>query len=170
MVAGLVEWAAKAAAGKVRWVSLVRTPLEQGERVAAMIRQAAVLEIPAEEADRSFDERAWRHAEYPTAPGMVVATDRRLMLVGNRNKVLREWRWEQVADMRMSPDMRAMVVRQAGVDDTVFPIIRQQFMLLSSPKSVEVATHLISLEGAWYLWQGKLDWWVRVLPDRFPAD
>ncbi len=98
---------------------------------------------------------------------MVVATDQRLMLVGNGNKVVRELPWESIASMRMSSNMRAMLVQEAGVEDTRLAIIRQQFMLLSAPKGVEVATHLISLEGAWYLWQGKLDMWLQALPGRF---
>lgn len=166
---GLTAWAQKASAGKVRWRSLVPTPVEPGEKVTAKVAQVAVVDIAADEADRGFDERAWKRGENPTTPGLVVATDRRLMLVGNGHKVKRQWRWEHVASMRMTSDLRAMLVQEAGVEDTLVAIIRQQFMLLSSPKGVEVATQLISLEGAWYLWQGKLDVWLNALPGRFPA-
>lgn len=165
--AGLVEWANRASQGKVRWRSFVPTPLRNGEMVAAMVRQVFLREVPADEAEQYLDERVWRHSDQPTEYGMVVATDQRLMLVGNRNRVLRELTWESVASMRMSADMRAMLVQEAGHEDTLLAIIRQQYMLLSAPKGVEVATHLISLEGAWYLWQGKLDMWLRSLPGRF---
>lgn len=170
VLAGLTESAHKARAGKVRWRSFVPTPIQPGETVTAVVRQIAVCEMPVAEAHRLLDERAWRKSECPRTPGAVVATDRRLMVVGNRQKVLREWPWERIASVRMSPTMRALLVQEVAAEDTVFAIIRRQFLLLSSPDGIEVATHLISLEGAWLLWQGKLDLWLQTLPARFPRD
>jgi hypothetical protein len=159
------DWAGKARAGKVRWGSLVGTPIRPGERLNAIVHSVIVREVPPG-TSADLDERAWHRSDQRSLNAAVAATDRRLLAAGNRKKVLAEWPWEQIAWVRMATNMRALLVKGTDEDRPMTAVMREQYMLLSSPKAVEVAAQLICLEGAWFMWQGRLDEWVAALPGR----
>jgi hypothetical protein len=152
---------------KVRWRTLVHKPLEPEESVRATVTATGFRQVSPDPAKQDLETRPLHKGDAPTVEGLTVATSDRLLLVGNGNRIKLEWSWESIESMTLGAGAQWLTFKEKGVDDHVTAILRMRKSLVSGPAPVEVASHLLTIEGAWYMWKGELDTWMAALPLRF---
>jgi hypothetical protein len=167
VLARTTQWYDQVRQDKVRWHTLVRKPLRPGEAVRATVTATGFREVSPDPAEQDLETGPFHSSDTPTVEGLTVATSERLLLVGNGNKIKLEWAWESIESVSMGKGAQWLTFKEAGVDDHLTAVLRMRKGLVSGPAPVEVAFHLLTIEGSWYMWKGQLDTWMAALPVRF---
>lgn len=142
---------------------------EPGERFAMTLQQ-----IQRRRVARTADGESLRAGEFADdrgklrTEGTLYLTDRRAVLMGNFRKQLAEWRWTDLADvkvLRAWAGVRFMANRDDEVDDAAVHVYRRA-VVVDMPER-QVALRLIRAEATFVMCSGRdLDAWLARLPER----
>jgi hypothetical protein len=143
VLAAIKDWRVKFEGGSVRVRGIRQPRLEPGERLA--------VRIPAVGAGGSGQGRT---------RGFLWVTDRRAFILGNRpDDIRREWRWEDLDAVRVTPDWNGVRLSRGGNVDVITSRTGGR------PTPRRLGTWL-KVEGGFALAQNRADEWLRELPDR----
>jgi hypothetical protein len=162
------KWYDTVTAGRVRWIRLRNNPLRKGERVTTTIPLTGARRVGLDPTPEELRTGPFVKTDPPTLEGLTVATNERLMLIDGP-RVLVDWPWESIENIHVGHGAQWVGVQDRNADDYLTAILRLKktagnFLV---PSPVEVASHLLTIEGSWYLWKGDLDRWMAALPMRF---
>jgi hypothetical protein len=160
------EWHDKVVAGKYRFRSLVKPPTREGESITAVVVNTGARTVSAHPTADELRQGPLVHDAPETEFGLTMATTQRLMLLGNGHKIKQEWAWQDLDKVEVGAGAQWLTVHPAGMEDEAVAILRRRMGLVGAPKPVEVAFHMLTLEGSWWLAQGKFDGWLSGLAAR----
>jgi hypothetical protein len=162
------KWYDTVTAGKVRWVRLRNNPLRKGEKVATTIPLTGARQVSMHPTPEELQTGPFVKTDPPTLEGLTIATNERLMLIDGA-KILVEWPWEAIEHIHVGPGAQWVGVQDRNSDGYLTAFLRLQKTAgnFLAPSAVEVAAHLLTIEGSWYLWKGDLERWMAALPLRF---
>lgn len=156
-------------AGGLRRIGLGQPDYDPGERLLLRLPQTARRRI-AVDADRDAVQRR-EFLDDPSAlrtQGTLYVTDRRATLMGNRRKLLGEWRWDAHAAVKVIYGWAGVrfIVRDGDTDsDAALHVFRP--LSIYDVSDQKVAIRLMSVEAAYVLATGRdYDAWLATLPLR----
>ena len=157
------------ASGGLRRIGLGQPDYDPGERLLLRLPQTARRRI-AVDADRAAIDRR-EFLDDPSAlrtQGTLYVTDRRATLMGNRRRLLGEWRWDTHAEVKVIYGWAGVrfVARDGDTEsDAALHVYRPLVLLDTSDQ--HVAFGLMSVEAAYVLATGRdYDAWLATLPLR----
>ncbi len=162
----LERWAERYAEGRVGDLAMARIERQPGERFAAWVPMVGVTEQQAAAPMSAWVRRPGSTGLKGRAEGVAYATSERL-LVTARRKVLYQWRWEDLFDVRVLPDFDGVVLARTADPEEVEVVAGEQrsFTINEGPR--KRALRWIKVEGAFAASRGTLDEWLRAVPQRF---
>ena len=154
------RWAPRFVAGELKDRGLFRPPYEPGERFACKLPHAAFQRLPgyAPAAAAQVDRRQ-------PATGLVYATDRRVLLA-DRGRVSREWRWTDLARVEVvSGFVGALLARDRG-DAEVDGLVDVERPAGFDLDAARYPARWVQLEACHAAAHDRLDDWLAALPGR----
>lgn len=168
-VAEMLAFRELLASGGLRRIGLGQPDYDPGERLLLRLPQTARRRI-AIDADRAAIDRR-EFLDGPSAlrtQGTLYVTDRRATLMGNRRRLLGEWRWDTHAEVKVIYGWAGVrfVARDGDTEsDAALHVYRPLVLLDTSDQ--HVAFGLMSVEAAYVMATGRdYDAWLATLPLR----
>jgi hypothetical protein len=166
ILTAMESWRPRFEAARVHFiVGLGQPKLEPGERYAGRVFQVGVHDV-----DPGAPMSAWGlkpGTSWGAPDGAVCATDRRVFLLGFRNRIRREWRWDGLASVALIPGAFGVALRP-GVEATTMTVLASQWnrFTLSRPVPSKLIVRWLKVEAAFAASQGRLDQWFSELSER----
>jgi hypothetical protein len=142
--------------GHARFWRLFHRPVDDTERVTLSPPAVDVKDAPATSWPTVVDSR--KHGE-----GQLWVTDRRAVM-DSRGKVLREWSWDSLAEVRIIPGYVGVLF--TPYDGDTVTVVRQFVKDRSMNSRNARFARWLTVEGTWAAATGRLDEWYAALPGR----
>jgi hypothetical protein len=142
--------------GHAKFVRLFKHPVDKDEQVKVSPPVVDVTDAPV----ASWPSIVGTHKH---GDGQLWVTNRRA-LVDNRGKLLREWAWDELADVRLIPGYGGVVLTPK-IGDTV-AVLRQVVKDRAAQSRFAPYYRWLTVEATFAAATGRLDEWYAALPSR----